>query len=303
MSKLTIAITGANGVIGRGVVSHALAEGHNVVAVDIAPEPHPNAGGEGYTFKSVDMMKEADFRKAIEGCDALIHLAAVYSLQNPTDPDGPLLRYVPEETVHNVNSTMSWNALQAAGEVGIERISMASSVNAIGLIFSKPRPHFDYLPLDEEHTRYPQDSYSLCKLAVEEQAAAFCRRYPKMRIGCFRPHWVIPESLAYNPEALHAAQGNWKDLWGWTSVGGTARAFLAGITAPTSTFPLGAENFFIVAPTIVQQSSSLELLRKYYPDLKCEMRREWKANEGFFDCSKAKHMLGWEERAFPWTPE
>lgn len=28
---------------------------------------------------------------------------------------------------------MSWNALQAAGELGINRISTASSVNAIGL--------------------------------------------------------------------------------------------------------------------------------------------------------------------------
>jgi nucleoside-diphosphate-sugar epimerase len=124
-----------------------------------------------------------------------------------------------------------------------------------------------------------------------------------MRIACFRPHWVIPEELAYNPEELHRAQGNWKDLWGWTSVGGTARAFLSGITAPTSSFPLGAETFFIVAPTIVQQTSSLELLKKYYPDLKCDMRGEWKGNEGFFDCSKAKRMLGWEERAFPWTPK
>lgn len=179
--------------------------------------------------------------------------------------------------------------------------SVGPSLADLTVVFSKPRPRFDYLPLDEDHPRYPHDSYSLCKVAVEEQAAAFCRRYPNMRIACFRPHWVIPESLAYNPEELDKAEGNWKDLWGWTSVGGTARAFVAGLTAPTSTFPLGAETFFIVAPTITQQTSSLTLLRKYYPDLECEMRGEWRGNEGFFDCSKAKRMLGWEERAFPWT--
>jgi hypothetical protein len=85
-------------VIGRGVVAHTLTEGHKVVGIDIAPKPHPDAPkGEGFTYKSVDLTKEAEFRKAIEGCDALIHLAAVYSLQNPKDPDGPLLRYEPEE--------------------------------------------------------------------------------------------------------------------------------------------------------------------------------------------------------------
>lgn len=95
--SLTIAITGANGVIGRGVVAHALAEGHKVVGIDIAPKPLCDADGERYSYKSVDLTKEAEFRKALEGCDALIHLAAVYSLQNPKDPDGPLLRYEPEE--------------------------------------------------------------------------------------------------------------------------------------------------------------------------------------------------------------
>lgn len=170
-------------------------------------------------------------------------------------------------------------------------------------VFSMPRPHFDYLPLDENHERYPQDAYSLCKVAVEEQAKAFCRRYPKLRVACLRPHWVIPETLAYDPDALNKAEGNWKDLWGWSSNGGTARAFLAGVTAPLDKFPVGSEAFFVVAPTITQQTSSMELLKKYYPDLKAEMRKEWKGNEGFFDCSKAKRMLGWEERAFPWTPK
>lgn len=173
-------------------------------------------------------------------------------------------------------------------------------------VYSMPRPHFDYLPLDEDHSRYPHDAYSLCKVAVEEQAKAFCRRYPKMRIACLRPHWVIPESLAYDPVALDEAEGNWKDLWGWTSVTATARAFVAGVTAPEDKFPLGAEAFFIVAPTITQQRSSLELLKKWYPEAgegKIEMRREWKGNEGFFDCSKAERMLGWTEKAFPWTPK
>lgn len=97
MSKLKIAITGANGSVGRGVVAHALSEGHSVVAIDVAPSPPPDVKGEGYEYKSVDLKDLGAFREAIRGCDALIHLAAVYSVQNPKDPDGPLLREEPEE--------------------------------------------------------------------------------------------------------------------------------------------------------------------------------------------------------------
>lgn len=135
---------------------------------------------------------------------------------------------------------------------------------------------------------------------VENQCDAFARKYPDMRMATLRPHWVIPETLAYDAEALHEAGGTVKDLWGWVSAGATARAFLQGITAPLETFPLGHETFFVVAPTICQQASSRALLQKHFPEVK-DLRREWKGNEGFFDCSKAERMLGWTERGHPWT--
>jgi nucleoside-diphosphate-sugar epimerase len=137
---------------------------------------------------------------------------------------------------------------------------------------------------------------------VERQSDAFARRYPDMRIGSIRPHWVIPESLAYDPVALDAEGGTAKDLWGWVSIGATARAFMLGLTAPESTFPLGHETFFIVAPTLALRTNSMDLLRKEFPEV-TTFKREIKGNDGFFNCSKAQRMLGWTERAFPWTPE
>lgn len=73
---------------------------------------------------------------------------------------------------------MSWNALNVAADLGIDRVALASSVNAIGMgmscshsvprrmltraVFSK-RPRFDYLPVDEAHPYYPEDAYSISK--------------------------------------------------------------------------------------------------------------------------------------------
>ncbi|KAL7418651.1 hypothetical protein Q5752_006334 [Cryptotrichosporon argae] len=300
--KFTIAVTGALGRIGAAVCELALAEGHTVLGLDRAPEStrvHPN-----YTYRQVDLTDYAKFKAAVAEakCDAIVHMAAVYSQRAPTDPEGPFVIFYPEHDIHNINAAASWNSLEVAAELGINRVVMASSVNSIGMVFSK-RPRFDYVPLDEKHPFYPEDAYSVCKQVVEIQSDAFVRRYPTMRVASLRFHWVITDELAASPEELSAAGGTWKDLWGWVSTTQTARSCLLGLEAPTSTFPAGThETFFIVAPTAVRQGSSLELLKEHFPEI-TDIRREYKGNEGFFDCSKAERMLGWTEKAHPWTPK
>lgn len=123
-----------------------------------------------------------------------------------------------------------------------------------------------------------------------------------MRIACIRPHWVIPESLAYDPDKLCATGGLVNDLWAWTSAGQTSRAFLLGLTAPESTFPVGAEAFFVVAPTTVRKERTRDLIKEHFPEVK-DLRCDFNGNEGLYDCRKAERMLGWTERAFAWSPE
>jgi hypothetical protein len=55
--------------------------------------------------------------------------------------------------------------IKLMAQLGITRISVASSVNAIGLVFNKDR-YFDYLPVDEAHKCCPDESYGLSKLYV-----------------------------------------------------------------------------------------------------------------------------------------
>ena len=64
------------------------------------------------------------------------------------------------------NVTASYNALRAAIEAGITRISQISSINAIGAYFTPYRREFQYLPLDEAHRFEPADPYSLSKMCV-----------------------------------------------------------------------------------------------------------------------------------------
>ena len=96
MSTFTIAVTGATGRVGSAVVKLALAEGHTVVGLDrdatTKTLPH-----ERYTYKSADLMDFDAFKSAAKGCDALIHLAAVW---NPQDADGKLIENIKPHVSH-----------------------------------------------------------------------------------------------------------------------------------------------------------------------------------------------------------
>ena len=78
-----------------------------------------------------------------------------------------------------------------------------------------------------------------------------------------------------------------KHLWGYTRSDATARACLLSLTAGFR----GHEAFFIVAPDTMMETSSLELARRFFPDV--PVRGDLCGNRGFFDCSKAERLLGW----------
>lgn len=94
--------------------------------------------------------------KAFEGCDAVIHLGAI---PNPVGKD--------DWKVYSNNVNSAFNGFHAAGKLGIKRLCYASSVNAIGLAYSKQPLHFDYFPIDEDAPQRPTDAYALAKEEAE----------------------------------------------------------------------------------------------------------------------------------------
>jgi len=171
---MRIAVTGATGWIGRVVVEAAVADGHDVVAMDLVASPEPEPA-----VLAVDTTDYPALRRAADGCDVLVHLAAI------SGPGGHA-----DHVVHNNNVVSSYNALRAAAEVGIPRVCLASSINAVGGRFSR-WPRYDYFPLDERHPTYAEDPYSLSKWICEQQADAIARRYEGMSIASLRLHGVV----------------------------------------------------------------------------------------------------------------
>jgi len=273
---MRIAVTGGSGRVGGAIVDMALKRGDSIVSIDRV-DPKQKLGQGNITYVQADITDYTAFENAIRGCDALMHMAAIPAPGNH-----------PDHVVHNNNVTGSYNALRAAVEVGIKRVCQASSVNAMGLAYSR-WPHFDYFPLDEQHPNYSEDPYSLSKWICEEQGNSFARRYEDMVIASMRFHWVIPDrATAVQARGYSQTDSGVKNLWAYTRFDSAARACLLSLTADFT----GHEVFYIVAPDTIADVPSLELKQKYFPDV--PVRGDLSGRKSFFNSSKAERLLGWK---------
>jgi nucleoside-diphosphate-sugar epimerase len=272
---MQIAITGGSGRVGRAVIKLALSHGHSVVSIDRAP-PAQDVVQSGVTYTQAEVTDYPIFEQALHGCDALVHLAAI-----------PSPRQHPDYVVHNNNVVASYNALSAAASLGITRVCQASSVNAIGGIYSR-WPRYDYFPVDEQHPTYNEDPYSLSKWIGEQQADSFARRYETMTIASLRFHWVVADRDTTAARRNDPGGMLKKQLWGYTRLDAAARACLLALIADFT----GHEVFYIVAPDTMVDMPSLELKEQSFPDV--PVRGDLSGNRGFFDTEKAERILGWK---------
>ncbi|MEA3446039.1 MAG: NAD(P)-dependent oxidoreductase [Bacteroidota bacterium] len=276
-SAIKIAVTGGSGFVGRAVIEMGLKQGHTFVNIDRSP-PENGSTIAKVPFIKTDITDYDALKKALHGCEALIHLAAI---------NKPFSH--PDHEVHNTNVVGSYNAMRAAIDLGITRICLASSVNAIGHVFSHSAK-YNYFPINEHHPTYADDPYGLSKWICEQQAESLSRRYKNLSIASLRFHWIvkdrsIPQRAYANPKEAAA------NLTGYTLLDASARACLLFITAHFQ----GHEVFFIIAPNTAVDNPSIELARVHYPDV--PIRSNFSGNCSFFDSSKAEKILGWSHHS------
>jgi UDP-glucose 4-epimerase len=269
---MRIAVTGGNGDMGRSLIPYLLEQGHSVVSIDRALPPTQIPG---VNFLAADTRDFGQFIAGIRGCDALVHLAAIRAPGNHPDP-----------VVYADNTVGSYNALSAASALGIKRVCLASSINAIGGAFSRS-PRYDYFPVDENHSTYAEDPYSLSKWVLEQQGDAFARRYEWMTIASLRFHWLLDSRETAVQHTARMGAVAIRHLWAYSLLGECNRAILLSITAEFN----GHEVFYITAPVTAASDPSRDLALRNYPST--EIRAEFSGHTSFFDCSKAARILGW----------
>jgi nucleoside-diphosphate-sugar epimerase len=262
--------------MGRALIPYLVEQGHSVVSLDrsLPQAVYPPANPQVH-YMVADMRNFGEMVAAFHGCQAVIHLAA-----HATPLDAP------EPVIYADNTLGSYNALAAAEALGIQRVCLASSINAIGGVFSHS-PRYDYFPVDEQHPTYAEDPYALSKWVLEQQGDAFARRYPTMQIASLRFHWLQPTRERAVEITRSFAEGSRRHLWSYLLLSEASRACLLAVTAD---FP-GHQVFYLTAPRTAAPEPSLELAQKYYPNT--PIRGDLSDHTSFFSCAKAERLLGW----------
>lgn len=278
---MKVLVTGSAGRIGRQVAPALRAAGHDVRTFDRSASREP----DHVPGTTLDPMSP---RRAVQGCDAVVHLAAV-----PNDMSGRA------DDIFATNVLGTYHVLQAAAEAGVERFVFFSSIQVLGLTSTDRLP--DYLPLDDDHPCLPQRPYSLSKNLGE----ATCRYFADtagMSVISLRPPLVTDEEMYQwwrSREPRPRSRSNWwrrnaaSDVWSYCDVRDVARAVVLSLEAPDVHF----EKLLLAAKDTTSQTPTAELLAGYFPDVPLRLPAgalEAEPFHGLIDTSRAKRVIGWE---------
>ena len=169
--KNRILITGGAGFIGSNLIDHFLKAGHEVVCLDnlatgFEHNMEHNYPNEDFTFIKGDIRDLDTCKKAMQGCDYVLHEAALGSVpRSIKDP----------ATTNDVNVGGFLNMLIAARDEGVKRFVYAASSSTYG--DSKK------LPKVEDEIGKPLSPYAITKYVNELYADVFAKTYGMQCIG------------------------------------------------------------------------------------------------------------------------
>jgi len=234
-------VTGADGLVGRAVVSELAKRG-------ISYRAATRVARSGY-FGIGNIDSRTDWTAALEGVDAIIHLASRAHVMNET-VDDPILRFRDA----NVESTL--NLARQAITAGVRRFVFISSVKVNGEATQPGRP------FTAEDPPNPQNPYAQSKLEAELGLFALAEE-SALEVTVIRP------PLVYGP----GVKANFATMLGWVDRGiplplgavYNKRSFvfvsnLADLIILSATHPKAAGQVFLVSDG--EDISTTELFKK-----------------------------------------
>ncbi|MFM1990463.1 MAG: hypothetical protein RJA99_3420 [Pseudomonadota bacterium] len=187
-------VTGATGFVGRPLVAMLLRRGHAVRAATRGPGHGLPAGVEA--FEVGDLDGPVDWARAVDGVDAVVHLAARVHVMAPERGD-PLSAY--RRT--NVDATL--RLAEAAARAGVGRFVFASSIKALGEATRVDERWDDATP------PRPVDPYGVSKLEAERALLALGAASP-MSVTALRPPLMHGPGVKGNLlRLLHWIRSGW----------------------------------------------------------------------------------------------
>ncbi|MCJ8150327.1 NAD-dependent epimerase/dehydratase family protein [Shinella sedimenti] len=235
-----ILLTGGTGFVGARAAAALAAAGHSVRVFDLAPRPERLPPGLDVEIVSGDITDTASVIEAVHGCDGIVHLAGLMTVDCARDP----------VLGARVNLIGSLNVFEAAKPSRLP-VAYLSTAGVFG-------------PEDAIHPQ-PMTIYGATKLAVEGAARAFFLDHGVPSLG-LRPYIVygpgISAGIAAGPSIALAAAANGKPAQirfsgrvGFVFVDDVARLLATAMTAPLA----GATALTIAGDTAEMEDFVTEL--------------------------------------------
>ena len=201
-SGMRVLVTGADGFIGSHLTEALVRNGYEVRAfvyynsfnswgwLDHCAD---DVKGKFEVFAG-DIRDPHGVKKAMTGCDAVIHLAALIAI--------PFSYHSPDSYVDtNIKGTL--NVLQAARELSVSRVIHTSTSEVYGTA--------QYVPIDEKHPLQGQSPYSASKIGADQLAFSFYSSFnlPVVTLRPFNTYGPRQSARAVIPTIItQIANGN-----------------------------------------------------------------------------------------------
>lgn len=293
-----VLVTGADGFIGSHLTELLLLEGYDVRPfvlynsfsswgwLDDLPE-QTRASLDVFTG---DIRDPYGVRKAMDGCDAVLHLAALIAI--------PYSYHSPETYIDtNIKGTL--NVLQAARDFGVQRVVHTSTSEVYGTA--------RYVPIDEEHPLLGQSPYSASKIGADQLAYSFYSSFglPVVIARPFNTYGPRQSARAVIPTVItQLAAGESRIKLGalhptrdFNYVTDTARGFLAALKSDAgmgevvnfgSNFEISIGDTVRLIGEVMGVDVEIETEEVRLRPTNSEVERLWGAN------AKAKALFGWQ---------
>lgn len=133
---MRVYVTGASGFVGRHVVDALRGRGAEV------------------RDERVDLLDAPALERVMDGCEAVVHVAALYSYE------------APEEALRRANVDGTRNVLEAAARAGVRRLVHTSTAGTCGPVEGRRATEADAMPAWEQSVPYKRTKLAAERLAL-----------------------------------------------------------------------------------------------------------------------------------------
>lgn len=289
---MRVVVTGGSGRLGQYVTRELFTHSHAVSSLD-SVKPR-ECLCPTYT---VDLRQFDRLVDQFKNVDAVVHLARIRFPYTETGFNAAKQQWEFSDLAgdaerFNQNVAITNNVLGAAEASGVKRIVCGSSLAVYGFYYPTTEVPPDYLPVDEDHPRRPQDPYGLTKLVGEQLCDALAQKTGN-QIASLRFAGVYTEAhrsmlLERRNDPLIRSTGA---LWSYIDVRDAARACRLALEANFT----GHRAFNICASTTIMNVPTKELLSCYLPQVK-DLRPGLDGCASGYSNVKANTVLSFEPR-------